>query len=59
MITINKIEEELWAIQNSITYCKKEYEKEENPHIKEKIEHYINGLKKEEERVLKELRRNE
>lgn len=59
MIKINKLEEELKAIQNSIEYCKSEYRKETNPHIKEKILHYKKGLEKEEERVLNELRRND
>lgn len=59
MIIINRLEEELKAIQNSIQYCKKEYANETNEHIREKIQHYKLGLEKEEERILTELRRNE
>lgn len=59
MIIINRLEEELKAIQNSIQYCKKEYKNETDEHIKEKILHYKFGLEKEEERILEELRRNE
>lgn len=59
MIIINRLEEELKAVQNSIIYCKKEYANETNEHIREKILHYKEGLEKEEERLLNELRRNE
>ncbi len=52
---MNLLNQELKAIQNSITYCKKEYEKEKDPHIREKIMHYLEGLKKEETRILDEL----
>ena len=55
MIKINLLNQQLKSIQNSITYCKKEYEKEKDPHIQEKISHYIEGLKKEEQRILDQL----
>ena len=44
---MNKIEEEIKAINHSITYCKQQQQKTKNPHIQQKIQHYINGLEKE------------
>lgn len=55
MIKINRLESELKAVQNSIQFCKMEYSKENDEHIREKILHYKKGLEKEEERLLKEL----
>ena len=57
MIKINQLNQELMAIRNSKAYLKKQLEKETNPHIQEKIKHYLYGLDKEEKRLLKELRR--
>ena len=54
---VNKLEEELQCVQRSKVFCKEELEKEDNPHIQEKIKHYLYGLDKEEKRLLKELRR--
>ena len=42
----------LKAIQTSKAYCKKQLEKENNPHIRQKIEHYIEALEKEETEIL-------
>ena len=53
----NGLEEELKCVQRSKAFCRNELKNEDNPHIREKIEHYIDGLSKEEERLLKELRR--
>lgn len=44
---MNKIEEEITAINHSITYCKQQYKKTDDPHIKQKIQHYIDELEKE------------
>ena len=44
---INQLEAEITAINHSIKYCKKQYTEETNPEIKQKIQHYINGLEKE------------
>lgn len=52
---MNQLNQELMAIRNSKAYLKKQLEKETNPHIQEKIRHYINGYNKEEQRVLHEL----
>ena len=55
-----RIESELRAVQNSITYCKKELEKhKDNEIIKEKITHYLNGLKDHEKLLLKEINGDE
>ena len=51
----NNLEEKLRTIQNSISYCRKEYKKETNEEIKEKILQYKQCLEKEEKKVLKEL----
>jgi hypothetical protein len=45
----------LHAIKHSKQYCKQQLEKETDPHIKEKIQHYITGLEKEEKLILKQL----
>lgn len=42
----------LKAIQTSKAYCQKELEKETNPHIRQKIEHYLEALEKEELEIL-------
>lgn len=49
------LEQELKAIQTSIAYCRQEYEKQENIHVKEKIQKYKTELEKEEKRILTEL----
>ena len=56
MIKINLLNQQLKAIQNSKAYCKKELEKTEDPHIRQKIQHYYDELKIEEEQILKELK---
>ena len=52
---MNQLNQELMAIRNSKAYLKKQLEKETNPHIQEKIRHYIDGYNHEEQRVLQEL----
>ena len=54
---MNLLNEQLKAIQNSKAYCKQQLKKETDPHIKEKIQHYIEGLEHEEKQILKELNR--
>ena len=44
---INQLEQEITAINHSITYSKQQLKQENNPHIKQKIQHYIDGLEKE------------
>lgn len=46
-MSVNQIEAEIKAITHSINYCKQRYEKETKPEIKQKIQHYIDGLEKE------------
>lgn len=52
---MNQLNQELMAIRNSKAYLKKQLEKETNPHIQEKIRHYIDGYNKEEQRILQQL----
>ena len=42
----------LKAIQTSKAYLKKQLTEETNPHIKQKIEHYLEELEKEELEIL-------
>lgn len=52
----NSLEQELKAVQTSIAYCKSELKKyEDNEIIKEKVEHYLEGLQKHESFLLKQL----
>ena len=44
----------LKAIQTSKAYCQKQLKKETNPHIKQKIQHYLDGLTREEQKILKQ-----
>ncbi len=52
---MNLLNEQLKSIQNSKAYCKKQLEKTTDPHIKEKIQHYIEGLYQEEKQTLDQL----
>ena len=52
---MNALNQELRAIQTSRQYLKQQLKKETNKHIQEKIQHYIDGLNKDEERLLKVL----
>lgn len=52
---MNALNQELRAIQTSRQYLKQQLKKETNEHIQEKIKHYIDGLNKDEERLLKVL----
>lgn len=49
------LNQKLRAIQNSIQYCKTEYEKTDNPHIQQKIQKYKTELEKEEASILQEI----
>lgn len=51
---MNLDNQKLRAIQTSKTHLKKELEKETRPEIKEKIQHYIDELTREENRILNE-----
>ena len=55
---MNKLEEELLAIQHSIVFCKKQYEEEQDPTVKKKIMEYIKALEVEEITRLEELNRD-
>lgn len=57
MIIINLLNQQLKAIQSSKAYVKKELQKTTDPHIQEKIEHYIAGLEIELDNRLKEANR--
>lgn len=52
---MNLLNQQLKAIQSSKAYVKKELEKETNPHIQEKLKHYLKGLEKEEQQTLDQL----
>jgi dephospho-CoA kinase len=51
---MNLDNQKLRAIQTSKTHLKKELEKETRPEIREKIQHYIDELNREETRILNE-----
>ena len=55
MIEINLLNQELKAIQNSKRILIKELNNTTDPHIKEKLQHYIDGYSKEETRILQQL----
>ena len=55
MIKINLLNQELKAIQNSKRILIKELNNTTDPHIKEKLQHYIDGYSKEETRILQQL----
>ena len=52
---MNQLNQELKAVQNSKAILKKQLQNETNPHIREKLQHYINGYNKEETRILQQL----
>lgn len=52
---MNQLNQELKAVQNSKATLKKQLKTETNPHIKEKLQHYIDGYTKEEKRILQQL----
>lgn len=52
---MNQLTQELKAVQNSKAILKKQLQNETNPHIREKLQHYINGYNKEETRILQQL----
>ena len=51
---MNLDNQKLRAIQTSKTHLKKELEKETRPEIREKIQHYIDELTREEKHILNE-----
>ena len=55
VMTINLLNQQLQAIRNSKTYCKKQLANEKDEHIRQKIQHYIDGLNKEEEEILAQM----
>lgn len=55
VMTINLLNQQLQAIRNSKTYCKKQLDNEKDEHIRQKIQHYIDGLNKEEEEILAQM----
>ena len=52
---MNQLNQELKAVQNSKAILKKQLKTETDPHIQEKIRHYIEGYNKEEQRILNQL----
>ena len=49
---MNQLNQELKAVQNSKAILKKQLKTETDPHIQEKIRHYIEGYNQEEQRIL-------
>lgn len=54
-MTINLLNQQLQAIRNSKAYCRKQLESESDEHIRQKIQHYLDGLNKEEEEILAQM----
>ena len=54
-MTINLLNQQLQAIRNSKEYCRKQLDSESDEHIRQKIQHYIDGLDKEEEEILGQM----
>ena len=52
---MNLLNQQLQAIKNSKTYCQKQLANEKDEHIRQKIQHYIDGYTKEEKRILQQL----
>ena len=52
---MNQLNQELKAVQNSKRILTKELNNTTDPHIREKLQHYINGYSKEETRILQQL----
>lgn len=52
---MNELNQELKAVQNSKRILTKELNNTTDPHIQEKLQHYINGYNKEETRILQQL----
>ena len=52
---MNQLNMTLHAIKHSKQYCKKELENTTDPHIRQKIQHYLDGLNKEEKQLLKQI----
>ena len=55
VIKMNQLECKLHAIQTSKVHLKKELENTTDEHIKQKIQHYLDGLDKEEKETLDQL----
>ena len=52
---MNQLNQELKAVQNSKRILTKELNNTTDPHIREKLQHHINGYNKEETRILQQL----
>lgn len=52
---MNLLNQQLQAIKNSKTYCQKQLANEKDEHIRQKIQHYIDGLNKEEQEILAQM----
>ena len=52
---MNQLETTLHAIQTTKNELKKQLANTTDPHIQEKLQHYINGYNKEETRILQQL----
>ena len=52
---MNLLNQQLQAIKNSKTYCQKQLKNEKDPHIQQKIQHYIDGLNQEEQEILSQM----
>lgn len=52
MVNMNLDNQILQAIKRDKVYCKQQLEKEDNPHVRQKIEKYIEELSREEQKIL-------
>ena len=52
---MNLLNQQLQAIKNSKTFCQKQLANEKDEHIRQKIQHYIDGLNKEEQEILAQM----
>ena len=52
---MNQLNQELKAVQNSKRILTKELNNTTDPHIREKLQHHINGYSQEEKRILDQL----
>lgn len=51
-VNMNLDNQILQAIKRDKVYCKQQLEKEDNPHVRQKIEKYIEELSREEQKIL-------
>ena len=52
---MNQLNQELMCIRSSKAYLQKKLQQETDPHIQQKIQHYIDCYNKEETRILDQL----